>query len=566
MITSARLLAALLGTLALSVLASTAAAATSPPAPAKLSMTLEHPAAEVSFTLSWSDCRNALFFGPEFAGERAKRMPLAPGFHWTGDQVERDDGACFRSVSWRISPDDHKLDRRYVLLGHAGGATLVFLPYLLPDFGRPAPLDVDIRWSTAACAGRAACHQTLVVPPDQQNRNLIVDPAGLRHHGATHPLVDERVPAEVLAWFGREWPQIVGFYEQHLGAIPANDVDVVLTRLPNASRHASWGSVSGNQVVFLLEGPGWDAVPDIELAQLRRMFAHEAAHLWNAWQHPFVRDMPVWVYEGMAEYAAVRYERGHGDIAADDMGALLGLFVNRCVAALGNGPAALQNGGGPYSCGTSVEWLWDVDLHRHDSGQDMFTLWRHVWQRAAGRRVERSDLDAELERLTGSADTSSADWIEHPSPEVSEALAARLDAMGVRYRLAAPDPSRELAAAMSHLSRQVCASGHFGYAGDDDGLTLTNPDDCGVLSGSPQITRIAGLRVGEHPERGVLAAVTVACAKGEAVPFTTATGTIVDVPCATSNVAQVPRTVQLTDAYPGWVEMGGTPKDADAAK
>lgn len=541
------------------------AASTSPsteaaaPATAKLAMAIEHPGADVAFTLSWPECRAALVFGPEFAGDRAQRMPLARGFHWKGDTVERDDGACFRALSWTSAPDLQKLDRRYLLLGHAGGATYVFLPYLLPDFGRATALEVDVRWSRAACAGKSACHQTLTLSPDQQDRNLIVDPAGLRHHGAAHPLVDDGVPAKILAAFNREWPQIIAFNERHLGRIPADEVDVVVTWHPQASRHTYWGSVSGNQVVFLLEGPGWDQVSDIDLAQLRRLFAHEASHLWNAWRHPFAKDMPVWVYEGMAEYGAVRYEREHGDIAATDISGLLDIFVNRCLGLLGNGPTALQAGGGPYSCGTSVEWLWDVDVHRHDPAQDVFGLWRSVWQRAGKRPVERGDLSAALAELSGRREDASADWIEHPGSDLVEALAARLDAIGVGYRLEAPDLYRETTTAVIHLQRQLCVSGRYGLAGEDAGLRLDDLADCGVLSGGPVITRIAGLSVGQPPERGVLAAVTAACAKGESVPFTTAAGAVLDVPCRTSAVASVPRTVRLLDAYPGWVEMGGAP-------
>jgi len=98
-----------------------------------------------------------------------------------------------------------------------------------------------------------------------------------------------------------------------------------------------------------------------------------------------------------------------------------------------------------------------------------------------------------------------------------------------------------------HLNAQNCDGRGKGFYTSPEGIKLDTGEDCGVLSGDPEIATVEGFDpVGET--RRMFDAVTARCASGAPVRYAVRGGGVIEAKCAVP--LEAPKTYFIASAPP----------------
>lgn len=347
----------------------------------------------------------------------------------------------------------------------------------------------------------------------------------------------------------------LAFFEELFGVAPQNH-PFVATRMITADEASYVGDVTGDAMIALrFYGDGWlDARPET-LLQVRSLVLHEVFHFWNGGIALNAVDAPSWLYEGGAEYAALIALRQLGWLDHNGLRTAMTGKLNGCRSALQNhGDVALGSfdflpGNVRYSCGPLLQFLTQLELIRSGSGRTVL----HAWSQLVETAVQN-------DRRYGSADfaiaTGLPDLLQRPmlsllldrdGPERWQALEAELVAAGVglNSRSSGHLRSREI---FMHILKQNCTfteNEPYGFHYRASSYVLDAPSGCGVLTGEPEIAKIAGEKPDELTSETYLR-IQEQCRANEGVVLETASGSALSVRCDDS-LSDQPTEWDITD-------------------
>jgi hypothetical protein len=284
------------------------------------------------------------------------------------------------------------------------------------------------------------------------------------------------------------------FLEHRLGPSPAESRFIGVTVTPEAPSGIVAHVDRAGTVLFEVR-PAFEAAlnEDVLRTQVRPLVRHELFHRWNMTATAAAGSLPVWVYEGAAEYAGSLISLEEKDFSPAEFNWLLGAKLNRCLGVIGDS-GLIDVGRGrveDYDCGAIASWLLDLDLRR--SGADHYVFWRALMARArstTGAVYDWTTLEAELKASGWNTPT----WRQFIRGGKPEALAEALNAAGARVTYEGADEDYRKALLQPLLAAN-CTSRSYGYFDDPSGVTLDVDTRCPALPGQARITTVAGFDV-----------------------------------------------------------------------
>ncbi len=282
------------------------------------------------------------------------------------------------------------------------------------------------------------------------------------------------------------------------------------------------GDVTDNAVIFLrFHGAHLDTPDHGAEKRVAKFVRHEAFHMWNARNGP---ETPPWLHEGGAEYAAIVVAVHAGVLTQAEGVERLSHHLTRCQRELGDRPMVElpRAGSAVYDCGVAMQWFADLELRKR--GDDIFSLWTHL-----------------LERADASDGYTVADFRERTGPLVALALDAPGGERWSSLEQAIPDYGAAISGApseadlrsatMTHLLRQACGDGPRGYWTEEPIVRLDTGDGCGPLAGNPEIVAVQGHPLWTEAE-AAFEAVGARCAASEAITLQRRNGPTIEIACS----------------------------------
>ncbi|WP_390584857.1 hypothetical protein, partial [Erythrobacter sp. MTPC3] len=254
------------------------------------------------------------------------------------------------------------------------------------------------------------------------------------------------------------------------------------------------GDVTENGVIFLRYRLPEQENLSVDTKRLSAEFlAHEIFHLWQNREH--ADPSTWWLHEGVAEFASV--------LALDESMPHLGRANDRLIASYNNCSntvlyhefqylSSRNQGRARYSCGMLVQWLSSLEMQKHPTGPDIWTLWRELWPAGESYGTTIADFRAlgevSFPSALRQADTifsgeGTARWVN-----IFETVQAVVPVV--------EEPENQFQSrVMIARSLVLSACGEFWGAGERNGteLYVSVPPECDTFNDGSAIIRIDGL-------------------------------------------------------------------------
>lgn len=450
-------------------------------------------------------------------------------------QVTAKNKSAFTSFTFLIKPTAQETDRTYPALTRIGEAGFViYMPYFLPRAG-----NVDVNYNLPK-----KYHVLSGVPDAQRGRRRELRQDGYVFVGPTRYSRDDGVlsttapnfPYELRTQISENTKNAVAFYGSQLGVLLAEHPRVVIAM--DEPTYLQWHGDTTPGLMMSLRFHLPRNAPAINAIDLEHFVFHEAFHYWNGYL--FNPPTDVWLSEGSAEYAAyvLQRELGHIDQKVFDRTMIDGL--NSCVADLSTqnlGSVAGNFGHAPYSCGMVIQWIVDLETHNQTSGRNtIFSVWRNVFQKAAELNDKQYSVTDFMTFAFPSGDPSPASIMSNiilndASAERWNRLPEILTKLGVKVELQTSDDADYRSATLTHLLKQSCHGGNFGFWPPKDGaIKLDTGESCGAFGNNPDIVAIEGFNL-ISDAKGAYASVQAKCAISQVIQFTRKSGQTTSVLC-----------------------------------
>ena len=310
-------------------------------------------------------------------------------------------------------------------------------------------------------------------------------------------VVGPDAPAWIAPHIRKIAERVLPFYTKVTGvALRRKPLFLITTEPSDETSMAAQADVTdGPNVAVRIFGEGWKKGGELAVSSLDHTIAHETAHFWNG--HHFrsqKSDEAPWLHEGGADYWALVAQRRLGLTGEKDPTALL----NQCIDLLG--PDSLKRGHAKvaYACGATQ---WFADLGEQGRGRDIFALWREMFARAeANGGYYSAAMFRSLAEETSPAVGNAFRLIFEPGdPSRWNELPPLLATLGVKIESAPFPPDWVRNRIVFHLLKQVCTGPGYGKRNFDDHFVLDAGDDCGPLSGGPEVDMINGVNLFTDP-------------------------------------------------------------------
>lgn len=383
-----------------------------------------------------------------------------------GDRVEAKSGAT--SFEFQLAPDPKEHDRVYPSLTRIGEGVALYGPSLFVS-GVETSLVFDLEAGMTARPVGDAIAGYVFVGPDE-----------LVEEGNTFSVIGR---STVAPWLGdaisKEAGASLPYYAARLG--PGSSMPTILMTDDSPGPMDFHGDVTSNGIIFLrFFGEDWKAENPRGGRKVAKFVRHEAFHLWNRGGAP---GNPPWLHEGGAEYGAVLAATKAEVLSEAQALEQVSYYANACYRALGPRPLSelSANGSSVYSCGVFVQWLADLHTRRVSDGQrDVFDLWRELLGSSAAGQGYTAGQFAEMAGPLVALVATGGKWTE---------LNAALEDYGAAI-ITKPSDEDNRAALIHELMVEACDSPKVGYWTADGFLRLDTGDNCGTLSGQPQVVAI----------------------------------------------------------------------------
>ncbi|NOT42128.1 MAG: hypothetical protein HOP13_16760 [Alphaproteobacteria bacterium] len=309
----------------------------------------------------------------------------------------------------------------------------------------------------------------------------------------------------------------LAFYRRNIG-ISLRRKPLIMTTFSSGRKGAFQADVTeGPNVVFRIFGDQWREKTDRATADIRHTARHEYAHFWNSYAvRSSDNEGGRWLHEGGAEYWARlaeadldRNERHSSNVES---------ALNKCAANLVALPLSRTTAAASYPCGETIQWF--ADLGQRRSGKDYFSLWRELLKRADANGGNYSvAMFRELaERNTPTVRDTISLIVDRDGTDRWYELPAILAKLRVKLEAAPPEPAAFRDAVVMHVIEGNCGNGFWI---EDGWLKLETEENCGPLSGKPQVDSMNGHNLFTDP-KGAFDAVEAACKSNGDVTFSRA--------------------------------------------
>ncbi len=282
--------------------------------------------------------------------------------------------------------------------------------------------------------------------------------------------------------------------------------------------------------------------------QLFRFAAHQAGHLWMGQLFRPLTAADEWLQESATDAFALRALRQLELIDGASAQTELSLVVSRC-AAEATTSAALLGSHQVDDCAAAVMLFSEAAIRQKQPTQDLFSLWRNVFERATGGRYSSDQFFSALGELAGSDAEARARALASPGTRSTELLVSSLTQAGVeliRGTEAPPEFHRYLGElALRRVLQQACAP-------TSPGSSAVGASSCDRIRDPSRVLQVAGRRITEGPS--AYAEVRRLCAEKSSVP--------VVISESTEGPIQLPCSIAIPPA-PEFLQVGYRPPVPD---
>lgn len=332
-----------------------------------------------------------------------------------GEEVRRQDGRPFRSVSLRMRPVYMDLPKDYAPFAPFGDGAILF--HSGRFFACATVCPDNPRWQMSI---QANANKSIIVKGRIRLRSARwedADDGSYIYIGKGRPairsgmvaIIDKALPPQINAQLDRDLPRFGSFYAARLGDLSAPPS---LFASFDAAHIGGWGRQGGTlpgQIFTHFYGQRWSTEmtkPSFSF-DLSWHFAHEIGHLYQRGIAGADKGAS-WMHEGAAEAFAAILLRDLDAAEAWRIDQKIGDARKACASAterrsLAN---ALESGNYQvaYSCGLILNLKIDDAVRRlRPEEQGLFTVWRRlIASRPVGSNIAEVDYAAAVGRLTSS--------------------------------------------------------------------------------------------------------------------------------------------------------------------
>lgn len=320
-------------------------------------------------------------------------VKLAPG---TGDRIVAE-GEWFERFSATVTMAPAYPEGHYVPFARfSDGGVAVCLGYFRGAALRNGLLAEDVHFRFRL-VGREGEH-TLLPPAANEDVSLFayVGPDEPEDRGELRVLLDPAIPGWLDGVVSETLARVDAVYESRLGRIPRAR-PLVLIAAADLDTIDGWsvkgGAVHGAMIVITLRGRALHDDDAPVRSMMRKLVAHEVAHLWQA-ADPAGRanGAQPWLHEGAAEAMAVAALVDAGFWTTAQRDELARRMAETCAHREGELATAVCGGDwdAVYACGYGMF---------AGEGRDPFTIWNALVEesRTAGKPYHQGMLDRVLE-------------------------------------------------------------------------------------------------------------------------------------------------------------------------
>lgn len=505
-----------------SVVCSDMAIASEPPSKVKVTIHCRSDGLEITFHAQ-NPTRSFQFDMPETVLLSGDVRLSTRNLNFAHGLVTAKNKSPFTAFTLLIKPAAQETDRTYPALTRVGDAGFViYMPYFLPRAGR-----VVVNYNLPK-----QYHVLSGVPDVQLEKRQELRQDGYVFIGPARYLRDDGILSVAAPNFSSTLRTQVSENTKTAVAFYGSQFEVPLVEHPRIAIAADepayfqWHGDTTPGLMMSLRFHIPRNAPAIKTVDLEHFVFHETFHYWNGYL--FNPSADVWLSEGSAEYAAyvLQRELGHIDQATFDRTMVDGL--NNCVADLSTknlGSAAGNSGHAPYSCGMVIQWVVDLETRNETNGRNtIFSVWRNVFRKAAERSDKQySVTDFMTFAFSGDglspASRASNIILNDASVEQWGRLPDILTKLDVKVELQTPDDADYRSATLTHLLKQNCHGGNFGFWPPKNGaIKLDTDETCGAFGNSPDIVAIEGFNL-ISDAKGAYASVQEKCAISQAIQF-----------------------------------------------
>ncbi len=358
---------------------------------------------------------------------------LDPGMQLAAGVVSRIDGRPFDHFSIKISPDRSDYGRIYPALVPLGEGVVVGAEYL-----------AAARTQMATRVTFISGGDDIIIAGEQQPAEMIeifinqalsyadldtdeyvvfMGPGTYFVDGLVRAVVDPAAPQWVVDMVLAEAEASIEFYEEKFAEKISAAPTFLITYVAEGYRAGWRGNVSAAGLIAMrLKGEGWTRQSPLLRRELALFVSHEVNHIWNGRRYPS-NPGDTWLFEGGAEYMAVKSLHARGSISDADLERLLARSANRCLWYRTANAQIVQDMAptAVYDCGTFIQWIAESALAQGEG--DVFSIWRELFSIAAQESL--FDTDDFLELLARSQLGGQA--IQAISLIMEDGAAGRLD-------------------------------------------------------------------------------------------------------------------------------------------
>jgi hypothetical protein len=446
----------------------------------------------------------------------------------TGSTIAHADGEAFSSFEVEIAPSNEPTDATYPCLFSVGeNGYGLYAGYFVADEAQFAttlevratddqvvlglPLDRST-WRVDPAFHKNVGHRYVYVGPRDNvvkgdHATFVVPP------GMAHELI-ERVRTNV--------EESVTFFTHKTGRpLAAKPLVIVAPNLDYGQPGMQGDTTVGPAVALRLFGKPWrnfDPASD----RLDHGVAHEIAHFWNSsGTYRAAKGSPAWLWEGGSEIWALAARTAvMKRLSTDGARQHVEKALNNCISSLFDQPLAGPRSGVTYACGETLYWIADAAEKRQSRGRgDIFSVWRRIFDEADynGGVYTIEDVLTAAVRSNDAKDVYSL-FLSQSGTERWHTLPVVLGRFGIELT---PVPMTDFAlrrAMIWHFLNMTC-SGSRGMLPKTDHVVLDTGNQCGPLSGDPEVDALNGHDLfTELP--AAYAAARAACADGDTIVFT----------------------------------------------
>ena len=313
-----------------------------------------------------------------------------------------------RQVAIRMLPfaRDGEVDRVYnpVLFFGDGRAAAVYSEYLLPKNGGVVRLA-----NGGMVLGRAVARGASAWMANDVATYLVVGETRTIRTSDHAMTLDGMLPRWIVDGLANDASALMRLYRSTFADGPRRAPWIIVTFDPAATGDGPSfrGDTNPGMIRLNLMGDGWIVSDPARARSLVAFIAHELMHVWNAgvWSHE--DSVPVWLYEGGADAAALDALRRLGRASDEDYRDAQVANLARCAGMRGKTLADKVGFGGAshYACGASVFHLATSMLGERSPRVGPLDIWKTMFEATRERRVYAlGDLQRALSKHSDDGD------------------------------------------------------------------------------------------------------------------------------------------------------------------